>query len=114
MAKVILGGDGADELLAGYVTHRSDRFIWLTAIAQDVVLRWVYAAALPGQAKLDGLEQKVILKRCMSRRFPGAILSLPKKCFNFFGYCISASALDPPRKPDSSRAFFIWTQPVKT
>lgn len=222
VAKVILGGDGADELLAGYVTHRADRFKRLTDLVPDVALRWVHAAlrkiirpsykkvswdyktlqflkgttlsaerahyswrtifddqevqamlapefsdslggyhpyrsfekafdslsgqsfldrslyvdmvtwlpgdilvksdrmsmahslelrspfldhrlvemaaALPEQAKMDGLEQKVILKRCMTRKLPGAILSRSKKGFNFPAFCISSSSLEPPKE----------------
>ncbi len=222
VAKVILGGDGADELLAGYVTHRADRFKRLTDLAPDSALRLVYraarkfvrpsykkvswdykalqflkgatlsaerahyswrtifddhevetmlspefrfrlggyhpywrfqtafdalsgtnfldrslyvdmvtwlpddilvkgdrmsmahslelrspfldhrlvemSAALPQQAKMEGLEQKVVLKRCMSRKLPGAILSRPKKGFNFPAYCLSGSSLEPPKE----------------
>jgi asparagine synthase (glutamine-hydrolysing) len=221
IATVILGGDGADELLAGYVTHRADRVKRLTDLAPDFALNWVYSAArkiirpsykkvswdykamqflkgatlparqahyfwrtifdanevqnmlapeyakstlgydpyrsfarafdtLPGQnfldqslyadmttwlpddilvkcdrmsmanslelrspfldhrlvelaarlpypAKMAGLEQKIILKRCMASRLPAGILARAKKGFNFPAYCISSTSLTPPR-----------------
>jgi asparagine synthase (glutamine-hydrolysing) len=80
---------------------KSDRM----SMAHSLALRSLFldhrlvemAAVLPGQTKMDGLEQKVILKRCMSRKLPGAILSRPKKGFNFPAYCISSSSLEPPK-----------------
>ena len=65
-----------------------------------------FCARLPGAAKMNWHDQKVVLKRAMTSHLPESIISRPKKGFNFPAYCISSSTVAPPRETGFFREGF--------
>lgn len=66
-----------------------------------------FLAALPPEAKMKGLEQKMILKQAMRERLPGDILKRKKRGFNFPAHQFAQAGLSPAGPAGVFRKGFV-------
>src|SRR5437764_1049439 len=79
--KVVLCGEGGDEILAGYETYRARRFAALYGRLPRPIGGWL-VPGIPPSLRLRHLRTKYMLRRAMAGRLPEPILRQRKLGFN--------------------------------